>query len=224
MISIIIPTLNEGKSIEELLKNLIRLEGNKELIVVDGGSSDKTVSIASKYAKVLHSEKGRANQMNKGASEARGEILWFVHSDSKIDKDSLEAIESAIDEGYIGGGFSLYFYDYETTFMKYVSITSNWRAKYLGIYFGDQGIFIQKNIFNKIEGYADISLMEDWDISKRLGKIGKMKMMNTPIGTSARRFKQGGQLKTHLLMHKIKILYLLGVPPSKLQKIYREAR
>ncbi|RKD29025.1 TIGR04283 family arsenosugar biosynthesis glycosyltransferase [Thermohalobacter berrensis] len=224
MISIIVPVLNEEKSIERVLEGLNRLEGEKEIIVVDGGSRDKTVEIASKYAKVIKSRKGRAYQMNKGAKEAKGDILWFVHSDSILDKSSLKEIEKTVSNGCIGGGFSLYFSDYNTAFMKFVSITSNWRAKYLKLFFGDQGIFVKRDIFNKLGGYPEIDIMEDWEFSRRLSKEGKIKILEVPIGTSARRFKKGGPLKTLLLMHKIKVLYLLGVPPSRLSKIYREAR
>lgn len=224
MISIIVPVLNEEKSIEKLLVHLGSLKGEKEVIVVDGGSCDKTVDIASKYAKVIHSSKGRSKQMNEGVKAALGDILWFVHSDSKLHNSSLECIEKAIQKGCIGGGFSLYFYDYDTLFMKFVAKTSNFRAKLFGLIFGDQGIFMKKDIFLKLGGYPDIELMEDWKLSKKLYKAGRATILKTPIGTSARRFKSGGQLKTLLLMHKIKILYVLGISPSKLKQIYREAR
>ncbi|SHJ88338.1 TIGR04283 family arsenosugar biosynthesis glycosyltransferase [Paramaledivibacter caminithermalis] len=224
MISIIVPVLNEEKSIENLLIELDSLKGEKEIIVVDGGSHDKTVEKAFKYAKVIHSEKGRAKQMNEGAKVALGDILWFLHSDSKVHNSSLEYIERAIHKGSIGGGFSLYFYDYDSLFMKFVAKTSNLRAKFLGLIFGDQGIFVKRDVFTKIGGYPDIELMEDWKLSKKLYKSGKVSILSLPIGTSARRFKNGGQLKTLLLMHKIKILYVLGVSPSKLKEIYREAR
>ncbi|GAA0719293.1 TIGR04283 family arsenosugar biosynthesis glycosyltransferase [Clostridium malenominatum] len=223
-ISIIIPILNEEKVIESFLRELSTLKGEKEIILVDGGSTDNTVEIASKYGKVVKSKKGRAFQMNAGAKAATGEVFWFLHCDSKIEEDSLNRIEKAINEGYVGGGFSLNFYDLNSKFMKFVSITSNWRAKYLGYYFGDQAIFVKKEIFEAMGGFKEIDIMEDWDFSCKLKKIGKMKMIKSTVGTSARRFKQGGQLKTLLLMHKIKILYMLGVSPSKLNKIYREAR
>ncbi len=224
MVSIIVPVLNEEKTIKENLENLTKIEGNKEIIVVDGGSCDKTVDIAKKYAIVINSTRGRARQMNAGAKIAKGNILWFVHSDSKLDKNSILEMEQTIEEGYIGGCFKLYFYDLDTPFMKYVSNSSNRRAKYLKLIFGDQGIFMRKDIFEKLMGYKDMELMEDWELSRRIHKLGKMKVLDKKIGTSARRFKEGGQLKTLLLMHKIKILYVLGTPTDKLSKIYRQVR
>ncbi|KXZ39928.1 transferase 2, rSAM/selenodomain-associated [Alkalithermobacter thermoalcaliphilus JW-YL-7 = DSM 7308] len=224
MVSIIIPVLNEEKSIEKLLKQLTDLKLDKEIIVVDGGSSDNTVCISKKYAKVIKSQKGRATQMNSGAKVSKGDILWFVHSDSNINKESLSYIKKAINQGYIGGGFSLYFSDNNSLFMKYIALTSNLRAKLLGLYFGDQGIFIRKDVFEKVGGFPKIEIMEDFQFSIDIKKYGKMKLLKIPIGTSARRFEKGGYLKTFILMQKMKILYMLGVKPSKLSKMYREAR
>lgn len=224
MISIIVPVLNEENKIEKTLQVLDRLKGQKEIIVVDGGSCDNTVKIAKSYGIVTESSKGRARQMNHGAEESSGDILWFVHSDSIVSVDSLGKIKETIDKGYIGGGFQLYFYDMDTLFMRYIAKTSNMRAKYLQLIFGDQGIFVKKDIFEKMNGYKDIELMEDWDFSRRLHKMGKVKMVESKIGTSARRFSSGGQLKTFLFMQKIRLLYLIGKSPSELNKMYREVR
>ncbi|WP_050607053.1 TIGR04283 family arsenosugar biosynthesis glycosyltransferase [Clostridium niameyense] len=224
MVSIIIPVLNEEKTIENLLKNLQRLKGNKEIIIVDGGSIDNTFFICQKYGKLLKSKKGRSNQMNVGAKVAKGDILWFVHSDSIVNKNSIDIIEKTIKLGYIGGGFNLYFYDLGSKFMDYIRKTSNLRAKKLKIFYGDQGIFIKKEVFQRIEGYSNLEIMEDLDLSIRLRKIGNMKLVSCTIGTSARRFKNYGEFKTHILMHKLRILYFLGVSTKKLSRIYREAR
>lgn len=224
MISIIIPVLNEKNKIESLLFQLKNLKGDKEILIVDGGSSDGTQVVASKYGKVILSDKGRANQMNKGAEESKGDILWFVHADSKVSSNSLQEIEVSIDEGYVGGGFSLNFYDYNNIFLKYIAVTSNIRAKYFSIFYGDQGIFVKKQLFDMLGGYPLQNLMEDLEFSLSLRKAGKLKLISSSIGTSARRFKLNGMVKTHLLMHKIRFLYFMGVPTDKLISMYKEVR
>lgn len=224
MVSIIIPVLNEEKNIEKILLQLSKLKISKEIIVVDGGSTDNTALMASKYAKVISSKKGRAKQMNYGAALSKGDILWFLHCDSKISESSLESIEKAINKGYDGGCFSLYFYDYCSPFLKYISYTSNLRAKYLKLYFGDQGIFIKKSVFEKIGGYPDIPLMEDWELSMRIKKSAKTIVLKDKIGTSARRFVEGGIFKTFLLMQYIKLLYILKFPIEKIASIYKDIR
>ncbi|ABS35508.1 TIGR04283 family arsenosugar biosynthesis glycosyltransferase [Clostridium botulinum] len=224
MVSIIVPVLNEEKTIENLLVNLKRLKGEKEILIIDGGSKDSTTDIASQYGKVIKSKKGRSNQMNCGAKEANGNILWFVHSDSIVHYESIVAIEKAIKDGYIGGGFPIYFCDLNSLFMKYISKTSNIRADKFNIYYGDQGIFVKKDIFLNMGGYPSLDIMEDLEFSFRLRRLGKLKLLSYYIGTSGRRFKKGGQFKTHILMHKLRILYFMRVPTEKLNKIYREER
>lgn len=224
MISIIVPVLNEEKNIENLLSMINELKGEKEIIIVDGGSNDKTIAIAKKYGVVLNSKKGRANQMNLGAKFANGNILWFVHSDSLLDNNSFLYIQESINEGFHGGGFSLFFHDYDTWFMKIIAKLSNIRGKIFKIFFGDQGIFVKKDIFDELNGFPNIEIMEDLQFSKNIRNNYKLKLLKARIGTSGRRFKEGGQLKTIILMHKLKILYFLKVSPKKLVKMYREAR
>lgn len=224
MISIVVPVLNEEKTIESTLLQLTSLDGDKEIIVADGGSSDRTVEIAGAYAKVVVSEKGRGMQLNAGAKATVGDVLWFVHSDSRVNEGSLSAIQSAISSGHRLGCFSLYFFDRDTAFMRWLASSSNRRAKFLGLSYGDQGIFVERKLFSELGGFKEICLMEDWDFSIRARKKTKLKLLKTNIGTSARRFTNGGCLKTLLKMHKIKLLYALGTDPEELMRIYREER
>ena len=224
MISIIVPVLNEEKALDASLKALAQLEGDKEIIVVDGGSQDRSREIGRRYGKLVEGPRGRARQMNYGASLAKGDIVWFVHADSRPAPTSLKDIEKAIGAGYIGGRFKLYFYDYKSFVLSYIAFTSNLRRWVLKLIFGDQAIFVRKDIFDGLGGYKDIELMEDFDFSLRLHKAGRVKKLRTKIGSSARRFKEGGSLRVFLHMQKIKYLYLRGEDPEKLKEIYREVR
>jgi len=224
LVSIIVPVYNEENNIEEIIGTLRSLEGEKEIIVVDGESQDMTYEKSEGLVRTLRVKKGRSNQMNQGAKAAAGDILWFVHADSKLEKDSIVHIEEAISEGYVGGGFSIRFYDLDTKFMRYISSTSNRRSVLTGLFYGDQGIFVERNAFFSAGGFPDMELMEDFKFSRIIRKAGRMKLLEKSIGTSARRYKNGGQVKTHLMMHRIRIMYLLGVSPGRLNKIYGESR
>lgn len=224
-ISIIIPTFNEEKTIISTLKELKKSKVEKEIIVVDGGSSDDTYQLAQRLAdKVYKAEQSRGQQLNLGAENATKEILFFLHSDSKLEDGALLAIKTALeDPEIIGGCFSLKITD-DAWPLRFISWSSNLRARYAKIMFGDQGIFIRKAIFDELGGYPEIELMEDWEFSKKMAKRGKLAYLSEKIYTSARRWHKFGIWKTIFLMHKIKFLYLLGVKPAKLKEIYRDAR
>ena len=224
-ISIIIPVLNEADEIVDTLKevNNLRVEGQKEVIVVDGGSSDQTIQLAQDWAdKVCETEAGRGHQMNYGAKRAQGDILFFLHSDSWLEAGGLLELERTMqDSEVIGGSFSLKIANNSWP-LRFISWTSNIRAQYLNIIFGDQGIFVRREVFRKLNGYAEIELMEDWEFSRRLAQEGRLVQLDHQIYTSDRRWKENGIWRTIWLMHKIKLLYLLGVEPEKLSEIYRK--
>jgi rSAM/selenodomain-associated transferase 2 len=226
-LSVIIPTLNEADNIKELI-NCIKNENiNCEIIISDADSSDRTREIAaSQGAKIVNSQKAsRGLQLNRGAEIASAPILLFLHADSNLEESALSSLVTRMEQSSekVGGCFSLEIKS-EHPLLKFISWSSNLRAKYLNLIFGDQGIFIKKEVFESLGGFPEIELMEDWEFSKKLAKTGELLFLDKKIYTSARRWEEYGVLKTILLMHKIKILYLFGYSPEKLKQIYRDAR
>ena len=225
MISVIVPVLNESERITGLISSLQSLDGEKEIIISDGGSTDGTHEKISAFSNVtlINSPSGRARQMNAGAEISSGKILWFVHADSIVSPSSLHDIERAISDGAIGGFFRLKFYDAGDCFMRFIERTSHTRAKNFCLIFGDQGLFLRRDIFDGLGGFADVSLMEDWEISRRLKRFHsqrKIHALDTVIGTSARRYTQNGRFHTWLKMNIVKALYILGVNTETLRRIY----
>lgn len=225
MISIIIPVLNEEKNLSKLFFQLSQMNKNipHEIIVVDGGSSDRSVAIARQYATVYQLERAnRGAQLQLGVEKSHGDIFWFLHGDSEIDirdKDVLNEIEQATHNINYSAGFFELSFDSSEWFYRYLEKTSYFRAKYLGLIFGDQGMFTTRKKYEQAGGFDATPLMEDWDLSRRLRKLGKFFPVKVPIVTSSRRFRNG-KFRTHVKMHKIKFLYLLGVSPKKLAERY----
>lgn len=229
MISVIVPVLNEAERIVTLVRSLQGLDGEKEIIISDGGSTDHTPEMLNDFhgVRVINSPSGRARQMNAGARISSGNILWFVHADSHVSPSSIHDIERAISNGAIGGFFRLNFYDADDFFMRFIERTSHTRAKRFGLIFGDQGLFLRRDIFDGLGGFADISLMEDWEISRRLKRFhsqGVIHALDTVIETSARRYIINGRLRTWLKMNLVKALYILGVNTEILRRIYDGAK
>ena len=223
-ISVIIPARNERANLTRLLPELLGMEGIHEIIVADGQSDPGYEPPEMTGVTVLSTKKGRAIQMNMAARFASGDILWFLHADSIPDPGAGKAMRSAISRGALGGCFSLFFYDADSALLRYIARNSNRRAKHLRLIFGDQGLFARRSVFVRLNGFQEIPIMEDWDFSIRLHRAGKVSVLKAPIGTSARRLVEGGTLRTLLYMHSLKIRYILGVPPEKLAKNYREAK
>ncbi len=225
MISIIMPVLNEERNIEKTLQNVSRLKGDFELIVVDGRSTDRTVEIAEKYATtIMVTDRGRAKQMNAGARIAEGEILLFLHADSRLPRDALNKIETALDDRAVVGGALKFHLDDGSFKFKFVSVLSNLRARLSKTYPGDFGLFVRKSAFDKVGGFNEIELMEDIDLCKRLRKVGELVQPDAKIISSPRRMKREGILKTWIHMQIIRFLFFIGIPPTKLIEFYKDVR
>ena len=202
MISIITPVLNEEKNIRSFLYHLDSLDGDFELILVDGGSSDRTIEEVRKWKDrsnrnitILETCRGRGTQMNKGADAAKGDILLFLHVDCSLRKDALFLIEKAINEkNAIGGGFKQAFSNPDF-FLKFQSAFGNLRAWATGIFFGDFGIFLKSAIFRKIGGYDEIPFLEDVELCRKAKRHGRLIQIDRRILTSPRRYLKKGKLK-----------------------------
>ncbi len=180
-ISVIIITLNEERYVQRLLKQLSTAE-DIEVIVSDGGSIDRTARASKKYTeKVIVGKKGRGLQLNAGVSLATGNILWFLHADSIPPDDFKYHILNTLDQpGVVGGAFKLEI-DSSLPSLKTISAIAGLRSRLSRVPFGDQGVFVKREIFDRLNGFKDIPLMEDIDFGRRLKKEGKVTLLKSGI-------------------------------------------
>jgi rSAM/selenodomain-associated transferase 2 len=221
-ISIIIPVRNEAENIGGLLNALQLYQDNgHELIVVDGASDDDTVQIARPLAdKLIQTTAGRSCQMNAGAAEATGDILWFLHADSQVPGKSDELIINALtNEASTWGRFDVRLSGHCQS-LRMVEMMMNFRSRITGIATGDQAIFVSKDLFEKVGGFPDQSLMEDVEISKKLKKYQSPVTVGEKLVTSSRRWEENGVIKTIFLMWMLRAAYFFGIPADKLALRY----
>lgn len=233
MISIIIVAYNEEQEMERILKNLKSLPAKRsvEIILADGGSTDQTLELATPFATIVNAPKGKAIQMNQAAKEAKGDILFFVHADMQLPPETLLALEQRIDEaGLDGGGFANVFDRYNQrikclgTYLNLRFLDTREQSD-RNIFYGDNGIFVRKEVFEALGGFKEIPIMEDYDFSIRLKQAYKVGRIKTPkLILSARRHQKAGFLKTRIQWIVIKKLYLLGFPPEWLAAWYKDVR
>lgn len=227
-ISIIIPVLNEVENIKQALASTLP-STNVEVIVVDGGSKDGTFALVqSLNVKVLSAPPGRACQMNVGALAATGEILLFLHADTRLplgfDTMVRTALEMQQRRGIpVGGAFTLQI-DAPLASLRMIESGVNWRSHFLKMPYGDQAIFVKAETFHKIGGFPELPIMEDFELMRRLRCIGDITIISTPVVTSARRWLNKGVFQTTLMNQIIIIAYLMGVSPKQLVKWYRYGR
>ena len=221
-LSIIIPALNEEGRIQSTLEPLqsLRLKGH-EIIVVDGGSHDTTISRCAPLADhVLQSPPGRATQMQAGAAVSSGDILWFLHADSSVPGQADRHInESLADANADWGRFDISLDD-NHPLLRCVAWFMNQRSQLTGIATGDQGIFIRRSLFDEIGGFPDVPLMEDIRISRSLKKHGRPCRVKARLGTSSRRWKTHGISRTILTMWSLRLAHFAGVSPERLARYY----
>jgi rSAM/selenodomain-associated transferase 2 len=223
-ISVIIPTLNEEKELPQTLAQLDRYK-KLEVIVVDGGSEDSTVEIAKNHGRqVLSSPKGRGVQLNYGAKVSSGEILLFLHGDTRLPDKFDSLIHKTIKKkNCAAGAFSLRI-DSPRKSLAMIAYCANLRSKYLQMPYGDQAIFTSKNIYSKACGYAEVPIMEDYIFMQDIRKYGKICILDEEATTSARRWQNFGVIRTTLINQFIVFGYHCGVQLPTLARWYQRLR
>lgn len=224
-LSIIIPALNETRTIGHLFSDLARIHpAIHEIILVDGGSRDGTMEQFGPQAdQAVSAPRGRASQMNVGARAATGDLLWFLHADSRIPSESAASILSACGNGASWGRFDVRLGG-PAPMLRVVERMMNLRSRLTGIATGDQGIFVTQESFEQVGGYPEIPLMEDIALSKSLRRIQGPACLPGPIITSSRRWEEGGVIRTILLMWRLRLAYALGADPGDLAERYARGR
>ncbi len=223
-ISVIIPVLDEEMNIAKTVETLRALEPD-ELIVVDGGSQDRTREIcASLEVPMVTSPRGRGGQMNAGARLASGEVLLFLHADTRLPPSALADIRRALEKPEIvGGRFDLEL-DGTGWLLKMVGCMISFRSRITKVATGDQAIFVRRALFDDLKGFPEIPLMEDIAFARALKRRGKIACLRSRVVTSARRWQKEGVWRTVFKMWALKALYLMGVSPLRLKRYYGDAR
>jgi len=220
-VAIVVPTLNEAAGIVASLRQLRHDFPDCELVVVDGGSSDATATLAAGHARLLHSPAGRAVQMNVGAAATSAPVLWFVHADCRIDPNALGQVRAALaDPRVVGGGLTLRF-DRRSVGLDYLAWSSTKRARHLHQIFGDQAMFVRRDVFEMLGGFPEIAIMEDLELSRRLARRGRLAVLPATSTASSRRLVEHGTWSMIVLMQVLKAAYFLGVAPEQLARLYR---
>jgi rSAM/selenodomain-associated transferase 2 len=223
VISIIIPTLNEERSLPPLLDAIRQQRAAHEVIVVDGGSRDRTPEVARKSgARTFVSRPGRGAGIAIGAEASHGDVLFFLHADSTLPPGALDRINQVLSTGamIIGGNFRLVF-DGDTDFSRWLTRFCTW-IRLLGFYYGDSGIFVRRSVYEALGGFRPIPVMEDWDFVRRLERFGRTCCIkDPPLVTSSRRFEGRHPLEIFYGWVRIHALFWLGVSPDRLLEIYR---
>ena len=223
-IALVVPVFNETQLLPEKLTSLKALNAD-ELVFVDGGSTDNTQQLLEKAGvSWLEGHRGRAAQMNAGTGQCKSDILLFVHIDTELDESNISAIRLALkQQNLVGGRFDIRLSGHRPAY-RMISWFINTRSRLTKISTGDQALFVRRDVFEQMGGFADLPLMEDIEFSKRLKREGGIACLRETVTTSSRRWQQHGIVRTILLMWKLRLFYWLGTPADKLAIMYRDAR
>jgi rSAM/selenodomain-associated transferase 2 len=224
MISVIIPTLNEATTIETTLEVVGRVRGPAEVIVVDGGSTDGTRDFVQRRGvRLIEAPRGRGQQMHAGALASTGEVLWFLHADTQPPEDALDHIvQTLCDPAVVGGHFRIQFDG-----SRRAAGVLTWvypRLRWLGLCYGDSGIFVRRTAYELAGGFRPYPIFEDLDLLRRLRRLGRLSCLSAAVVTSSRRFESRSFVLTFAWWVVLQIFYWLGVPPRLLGRLYTPIR
>lgn len=220
LLSVVVPALNESRRIGGVIDRILDGSGlaSVELIVVDGGSTDDTVAIASRRAKVLAGPRGRARQMNAGVRRTRGEVLLFCHADTLLPEGYGRAVQRALEDPKVVGGAFRHRWDADEPLLRLLEIAVS--LPFAFTMFGDQGMFVRRSALEAIGLFPDIPLMEDVYLAQALKRRGRLVRLRPRVLTSARRFQERGVLRQILLDLRLYLAFRLGADPARLARRY----
>ena len=228
-LTVIIPAFNEEKTIEKTLDALSRLVNVDEVVVVDGGSADRTVELIENYAwkkpykLVKFAEANRGKQLHEGTLHASHEIFWFLHADTRPVAGSARQIKSYMRFAEVAGGNFEIIFGGETAWARFLTRLYPY-LRNMGLIYGDSAIFTRRDVYEKIGGFKPLPLFEDLDLVKRLRKRGRFVHINLPVTTSSRRFENNSFVWTFAKWSLFQGLYWVGFPPRPLAKYYKAIR
>lgn len=226
LVSVIVPVLNEQEAIVGLLDHLAWIPGRFEVIVADGGSTDRTVELACQHRLapvVVDGTRGRASQCNAGAAVARGSVLLFLHADTRLPLEAYRSLARALAEPrVIGGNFRLRFAGVD----RFSRVLGAWYGiqRRAGIYYGDSAIWLRRETFERLGGFRPLPIMEDYELVRRLERTGRTVCLPGPAVTSARRWQRLGLPRTIASWVLIRWLFIAGAPPARLARLYPHIR
>lgn len=229
-VAVVLPVLNEADCLDTCLSELLQHHSADEILVVDGGSTDASVEMVCRHMSegvgdaqavpcLLQTPRGRARQMHAGALAANSDALLFLHADVRLPDGAVEAVRATISQGYLWGRFDVRLSGRNFLF-RLIERLMNARSALTGIATGDQAIFVRRDVYRMLGGYAPMGLMEDIEFSRRLKWVGRPARLHRPAMVSARRWEEKGILRTVLLMWTLRFLYWLGVSPTRLARWY----
>ncbi len=219
MISVIVPIKNEGPEVVERFRNLAAAPGVELLVADGGGCAETTAAFRSIGAQIVESSGPRGARLAEAARRARGEMLLFFHSDSDPPKNAALVIEKSMTNGTAAGAFSLAYRNADAR-LRWIAWWANRRSRWLGLPFGDQGLFCRRDAYEKAGGFSPLPICDDVDLVRRLKRVGQLVIRPEKTATSPRRYRQRGALKQVLRNWRVLAGYFLGVSPKRLERWY----